>query len=213
MSTLIANLSMSLDGFVAGPDPSMKDPLGIGGEQLHEWAFSAMAWREQHGLEGGEENVDSDVIAEYTTSGIAAGIMGRKMFSGGSGPWETDTNDRGWWGDEPPFGHPVFVLTHHAREPLVLGKTTFHFVTDGPAAALAQAREAADGGTIQVHGGATPVQQYLESGDLDELQVNIAPVLLGDGTPLLRGLTRKLERVRVIESPTGVVHVKYALIK
>ena len=162
MSTLFASLSMSLDGFVAGPDPSMKDPLGVGGEQLHEWAFGAMAWREQHGLEGGEENVDSDVIAE-TTDGVGAGIMGRKMFSGGSGPWEDDPNDRGWWGDEPPFGHPVFVLTHHAREPLELhGGTTFHFVTDGPEAALAQAREAAGDGKIQVHGGATPVQQYLD---------------------------------------------------
>ena len=212
MSTLFASLSMSLDGFVAGPDPSMKDPLGVGGEQMHEWAFGAMAWREQHGLEGGEENVDSDVIVEVT-DGVGAGIMGRKMFSGGSGPWEDDGNDRGWWGDEPPFGHPVFVLTSHPREPLELTGTTFHFVTDGPEAALAQAREAAGDGKIQVHGGATPVQQYLESGDLDELQVSLAPVLLGDGTPLLRGVTRKLERARVIESPTGVVHVKYALIK
>jgi dihydrofolate reductase len=213
MSTLIASLSMSLDGFVAGPDPSMKDPLGIGGEQLHEWAINALAWRESHGLEGGEANVDSDVIAEYTTGRIAAGIMGRKMFSGGSGPWENDSNDRGWWGDEPPFHHPVFVLTHHEREPLELKGTTFHFVTDGPETALARAREAAGGGAIQVHGGAGALQQYIESGDLDELQVSIAPVLLGDGTPLLHGLTRRLERVRVIESPTGTVHVKYALIK
>jgi dihydrofolate reductase len=203
---------MSLDGFVAGPDPSIEDPLGVGGMQLHEWAFGAMAWRESHGLEGGEANVDSEVIAE-TTDGVGAGIMGRKMFSGGSGPWKEDGNDQGWWGDEPPFGHPVFVLTHHAREPLTLGRTTFQFVTEGPEAALAQAREAAGEGRIQVHGGATPVQHYLASGDLDELQVSIAPVLLGAGTPLLRGATPKLERLRVIESPTGTLHVKYALIK
>ena len=212
MSTLFASLSMSLDGFVAGPDPSMKDPLGVGGMQMHEWALGAMSWREQHGLEGGEKNVDSDVITEVT-DGVAAGIMGRKMFSGGSGPWEDDANDRGWWGDEPPFGHPVFVLTHHPREPLELTGTTFYFVTEGPEAALARAREAAGNGKIQVHGGATPVQQYIESGDLDFLQVSIAPVLLGSGTPLLGGHARKLERVRVIESPTGTVHVKYALIK
>jgi dihydrofolate reductase len=210
MSTLFASISMSLDGFVAGPDPSMKDPLGVGGMQLHEWALGAMAWRESHGLEGGEANVDSEVITE-TTENVGAGIMGRKMFSGGSGPWEDDGNDQGWWGDEPPFGHPVFVLTHHARDPLTLGKTTFHFVTEGPEAALAQAREAAGDKRIQIHGGASPVQQYF--GDLDELQVSIAPVLLGEGTPLLRGATPKLERVRVIESPTGTLHVKYALIK
>jgi len=212
MSTLFASLTMSLDGFVAGPDPSMKDPIGVGGQQMHEWAFGAMAWREQHGLEGGEKNVDSDVIVEVT-EGVGAGIMGRKMFSGGAGPWEDDGNDRGWWGDEPPFGHPVFVLTHHPREPLELTGTTFYFVTDGPEAALARAREAAGDGKIQVHGGASPLQQYLESGDLDELQVSLAPVLLGAGTPLLRGVTGKLARTRVIESPTGVVHVKYALIK
>src|ERR1700754_422792 len=131
MSTVFADLSMSLDGFVAGPDPSMKDPLGIGGEQLHEWALAAMAWRQAHDHEGGEAGVDSDIVSE-TIARTGAGIMGRKMYSGGTGPWEQDENGRGWWGDDPPFHHNVYVLTHHAREPLQMeGSTTFHFVTEG----------------------------------------------------------------------------------
>jgi dihydrofolate reductase len=212
MGQVNASISISLDGFVAGPDPSMEEPLGKGGEGLHEWVIKLAGWRSRHGYEGGETGPDDDLLEEENRNNGAV-VMGRRMFSGGAGPWEDDPNPTGWWGDEPPFGHPVFVLTSHAREPLALGETTFYFVTDGPEAALAQAREAAGDGRIQVHGGATPVQHYLASGDLDELQVSIAPVLLGDGTPLLRGTIGKLERVRVIESPTGTVHVKYALIK
>jgi dihydrofolate reductase len=136
MSKLIADLSISLDGFVAGPDPSMKDPLGIGGEQLHEWAFAAFAWREVHGHTGGEKNADSDLIAALNAR-VGAGIMGRKMYSGGSGPWEDDENARGWWGDDPPFHHDVYVLTSHAREPLEMeGDTTFVYVTGGIESAL-----------------------------------------------------------------------------
>jgi dihydrofolate reductase len=212
MSQLIANLSVSLDGFVAGPDPSQQEPLGIGGEQLHEWALQAMAWREQHGRSGGEPGVDSQIFEELAAT-IGAGIMGRKMFSGGSGPWDGDPNPRGWWGDEPPFHHPVFVLTHHAREPLELTGTTFYFVTDGAESALAQAREAAGDRDIQVHGGATPVQQYLATGALDVLRVTIAPVLLGSGTPLLRDVAGRLERERVLESPTGATHLHYRVRK
>jgi dihydrofolate reductase len=207
--TVFADLTVSLEGFVAGPDPSLNDPLGVGGMQLHEWALTAMAWREAHGYEGGEAGVDSDVITE-TTSRTGAGIMGRKMFSGGSGPWEEDPNPRGWWGDEPPFHHTVFVLTSHPREPLEMeGGTTFVYVTEGFEAALAQAREAAGEKDVQIHGGATPVQQALAAGALEELQVHVAPVLLGTGTPLLAGTTGKLERVRVLESPTGTVHIRY----
>jgi dihydrofolate reductase len=206
--TVFADLTVSLEGFVAGPDPSLNDPLGVGGMQLHEWALTAMAWREAHGYEGGEAGVDSDVITE-TTSRTGAGIMGRKMFSGGSGPWEEDPNPRGWWGDEPPFHHTVFVLTSHPREPLEMeGGTTFVYVTEGFEAALAQAREAAGEKDVQIHGGATPVQQALAAGALEELQVHVAPVLLGTGTPLLAGTTGKLERVRVLESPTGTVHIR-----
>jgi dihydrofolate reductase len=207
--TVFADLTVSLEGFVAGPEPSMQDPLGIGGEQLHEWALAASAWREAHGREGGEAGVDSDVISE-TVGRTGAGIMGRKMFSGGSGGWEDDPNPRGWWGDDPPFHHTVFVLTSHPREPLEMeGGTTFVFVTEGFETALAQAREAAGGKDVQIHGGASPVQQALAAGALEELQVHVAPVLLGSGTPLLRGSTGRLERVRVLESPSGVVHIRY----
>jgi dihydrofolate reductase len=207
--TVFADLSVSLEGFVAGPDPSLKDPLGIGGEQLHEWALAAGAWREAHGMEGGEGGVDSDVIGE-TIARTGAGIMGRKMFSGGAGPWEDDLRARGWWGDEPPFHNTVFVLTSHAREPLEMqGGTTFVFVTEGFEAALAQAREAAGQKDVQIHGGGSAVQQALAAGALEELQIHVAPVLLGAGTPLLGGAAGRLERVRVLESPSGVVHIRY----
>jgi dihydrofolate reductase len=209
MSKLIADLSISLDGFVAGPEPSQKDPLGIGGMQLHEWALKAYAWRAEHGRPGGEKNADSDLI-EALRARVGSGIMGRRMYSGGSGGWENDPNPRGWWGDEPPFHHTVFVLTSHPREPLEMeGGTTFVFVTEGFDAALAQAREAAGGKDVQLLGGASPVQQALAAGALEELQVHVAPVLLGTGTPLLAGTTGKLERVRVLESPTGTVHIRY----
>jgi dihydrofolate reductase len=208
MTAVFADLSVSLEGFVAGPDPSMENPLGVGGMQLHEWAFAARAWQEAHGHEGGEGGVDSDVIAE-TVARAGAGVMGRKMFSGGSGPWESDGNARGWWGDDPPFHHTVFVLTSHAREPLALSDTTFVFVTEGFDAALAQAREAAGEKDVQIHGGATPVQQALAAGALDELQIHVAPVLLGTGTPLLGGSSGRLGRVLVIESPSGVTHIRY----
>src|SRR5215467_7417443 len=143
---LILDITMSLDGFVAGPNQTLEDPLGAGGERLHEWAFAASAWREAHGLSGGETNADSDVVQEGLER-TGATIMGRRMFSGGTGPgpWADDPNANGWWGDEPPFGHPVFVLTHHAREPLVLGATTFTFVTDGIESAAEQAQSAAGG--------------------------------------------------------------------
>ena len=209
MTKIFADLTMSLDGFVAGPDPSAEDPLGVGGMQLHEWAFAAHAWQEAHGREGGDGGVDSDVIAE-TIARTGAGVMGRKMFSGGSGPWESDGNARGWWGDDPPFHHTVFVLTHHEREPLVMeGGTTFVFVTEGIESALAQAREAAGEKDVQIHGGGTAVQQALAAGQLDELQVHVAPLLLGSGFPLLGGTAGRLSRERVIESPSGVVHIRY----
>jgi dihydrofolate reductase len=213
MTTVFADLSVSLEGFVAGPDPSLQDPLGAGGEQLHEWALAAAAWREAHGREGGERGVDSELVAE-TVGRTGAGIMGRRMFSGGSGPWEDDPNARGWWGEDPPFHHTVFVLTSHARQPLEMqGGTTFVFVTDGIESALAQAREAAGGKDVQIHGGGSAVQQAIAAGVLDELQVHVAPLLLGAGTPLLGGSTGRLERVRVLESPRGVTHVRYRVLK
>src|SRR5215213_2729142 len=159
MGQVFVDISTSLDGYVAGPEQTLQDPLGKRGESLHEWAFAAASWREAHGLEGGERNVDSAVIDE-TLRRTGATIMGRRMFSGGAGPWENDPNANGWWGDEPPFGHPVFVLTHHEREPLVLGATTFTFVTGGVEAALEAARAAAGEQDVQVAGGGRAVQQF-----------------------------------------------------
>src|SRR3712207_939396 len=138
MGKLIAEISMSLDGFVAGPNPSLEDPLGKGGERLHEWVFGTKGWRESHGMEGGEEGDDSRVLEEWVER-TGATVMGRHMFSGGSGPWEDDPNANGWWGVEPPFPSPVVVLTHHAREPPVLGEATFHLVSHRIQAAAGQA--------------------------------------------------------------------------
>jgi dihydrofolate reductase len=195
---ILVDLSISLDGYAAGPRPTLEEPLGAGGEALHEWAFGALKWREQHGLEGGADDVDSEEI-ERSVDGVGASIMGRRMFSGGSGPWDADPRSRGWWGDDPPFHHPVFVLTHHAREPLELGGgTTFHFVTDGPEAALELARAAAGGGHVRIAGGAQVAQQYLRLGVVDEvaLHVGLEPA--------------RWERISVTASErTGVAHLRY----
>jgi dihydrofolate reductase len=213
MTKLKLDISMSLDGFVAGPDQTLEEPLGRGGEQLHEWLLGAQAWREAHGMEGGENNVDSEVVEEGL-AGLGATVMGRRMFSGGAGPWEDDPKADAWWGDDPPFHHPVFVLTHHEREPVTKeGGTTYTFVTDGIESALEQARAAAGDGDVVVAGGADVVQQYLRTGLLDEIQLHVVPVLLGGGVRLFDGSVpeapRALERTRVIESPTGVTHVTY----
>jgi dihydrofolate reductase len=213
MTRLIADISMSLDGFVAGPNPTLEQPLGEGGERLHEWVFKLKSWREPHGLTGGEANADDEVVAE-TLRATGAVIMGRRMFSGGDGSWENDPNANGWWGDEPPFHVPVFVLTNHAREPLRLKGTTFTFVTDGIEPALEQARPAAGDRDVLVAGGASVVQQYLNAGLLDELQIHIAPVFLGAGVRLLDGLDAAigLESARVIESPE-VTHLRYRVVR
>ena len=204
---------MSLDGFIAGPNPSEEHPLGEGGMQLHEWAFKLAAWRKPHGQAGGEVNTSTAIVEESLTN-VGASVMGRKMFGGGPGPWGEDPWD-GWWGEDPPFHTPVFVLTHHAREPLAKqGGTTFFFVTDGIEAALAQATEAASGKDVSLGGGANAAQQYLAAGLLDELQLNVVPVLLGDGTRLFDGIAGadvELEPIRVIDAP-GVVHLRYRVV-
>ena len=210
MSRLRFQVSVSLDGFVAGPNPSEEHPLGEGGMQLHEWAFKLAAWREPHGWEGGETNASSAVVEE-SLDNVGATIMGRGMFGGGPGPWGEDPWD-GWWGDDPPFHTPVFVLTHHEREPLAMeGGTTFTFVTDGIESALAQAREAAGGKDVSLGGGADVAQQYLGAGLIDELRLNVVPVLLGEGTRLFGNLSASdlgLEQVQVVEAP-GVAHLRY----
>jgi dihydrofolate reductase len=216
MGKLTLDISVSLDGFVAGPNQTLDEPLGENGELLHEWAIGVAKWREAHGMEGGETSVDNDVVEEGLRN-VGATIMGRRMFSGGEGPWEEDPNADAWWGDNPPFHHPVFILTHHARDPVTKeGGTTFTFVTDGIEASLERAREAAGHRNVAVAGGADAVQQYLKAGLLDELQLHVVPVLLGGGVRLfedhLASAPGELERTRVVESPTGVTHLSYQIV-
>lgn len=204
------DISMSLDGFVAGPDQSVEEPLGVGGMQLHEWAIAVSTWRAAHGEEGGEAGVDDDAVKESLVN-VGATIMGRGMFGGGEGPWGAEPWE-GWWGDEPPFGTPVFVLTHHPRETVVKGETSFTFVTDGIHSALEQAREAAGGADVKLGGGADVAQQFLAAGLVDEMQIHLVPVFLGAGARLFdeAGLASVgLERTRVVDSPTGVVHLHF----
>jgi dihydrofolate reductase len=214
MTKLTFDISMSLDGFIAGPNMTRDQGLGEGGERLHEWAYDLKAFREPHGESGGETNQDSEVLEE-TMAAPGAVLMGRRMFGGGDGPWGDSAWGEepweGWWGDEPPFHMPVFVVTHHPREPLVKGETTFTFVTDGIESALEQARDAAGGKDVALGGGASVAQQYLRAGLLDEVQIHLVPVFLGDGVRLFDGLGEadlKLERARVIDSPT-VTHLRY----
>jgi dihydrofolate reductase len=210
MGKVKVDISVSLDGYVAGPSQTLEEPLGRGGLGLHEWVFATASWRKSHGREGGEEGPDSDVVAENLASGGAV-VMGRRMFSGGSGPWEDDPNADGWWGDTPPFGVPVFVLTHHPRQTVEKqGGTTFHFVTDGIESALEQARAAAGDRDVGIAGGADVVQQSLAAGLVDELQLHLAPLLLGGGVRLFGELDAPvgLELVRVVDSPS-VTHLKY----
>jgi len=211
MAKLTLDLSMSLDGFVAGPNQTLERPLGDGGDRLHEWLFALATFREQHGLSGGETNADDEVLQESLRR-TGAYVMGRRMFSGGEDPWEDDPNADGWWGDEPPFHVPVFILTHHPRETVTKqGGTSFVFVHHGIEAALDQARAAAGDKDVSVAGGASIAQQYLKAGLLDELQIHLAPVLLGGGVRLFDNLApdvRKLEATRVIASP-AVTHLKF----
>jgi len=214
MGKLTLDITMSLDGFVAGPNQTIEQPLGEGGERLHEWVYGLATWRESHGRPGGETNADDDIVKESLCS-TGAVVMGRRMFSGGAGPWKDDPNADGWWGDDPPFGVPVFILTHHAREPVLKQNgTTYTFVTEGVEAALAQARAAAGDRNVQVSGGADVAQQYLREGLMDEVQIHIAPLLLGDGVRLFDGLGSErpaLEVTRVVESP-AVTHIRYRVI-
>jgi dihydrofolate reductase len=211
MPKLRMQISISLDGFVAGPGQSVDDPLGIGGERLHEWVIALKAWREPHGREGGEVN-ESTPAFEEAVANIGATIMGRNMFGGHPGPWNENEPWNGWWGDEPPFHTPVFVLTHHPREPLLLSDTTFNFVTDGIASALEQARDAAGGKDVALGGGAQACREYLAAGLVDEMHLHVVPTLLGSGERLFDGAADYLDglaQVRVVAAP-GVTHFKFA---
>ena len=213
MSKVRVHITTSLDGYVAGPNQSMENPLGEGGEALHDWMVPLKAWREPAGMEGGEENANSPIVREAFAN-VGAEIMGRGKFGPPSrGAWGDDPW-RGWWGEDPPFHKPVFVLTHHEREPLTLTDTTFTFVTDGIEAALERAREAAGGKDVFIGGGANVINQYLAAGLVDELELHVAPMFLGGGARLLDGIRPdlKLEQLRAIEAP-GVTHLKYRVVK
>jgi dihydrofolate reductase len=210
MSKLRLSITMSLDGYVAGPAQDEDNPLGVGGAKLHEWFFPLKAFREMHGQQGGETNASS-VVVEERRANIGATIMGRNMFGPIRGRWPDDSW-RGWWGEDPPYHHPVFVLTHHPRDPLEMqGGTTFEFVTDGIESALAKAKDAAHGQDIWLAGGASAVNQYLAAGLVDEIDLSIAPVILGTGERLFDGVAAgalTLTQVRAVDAP-GVTHIKY----
>ena len=213
MSKLRCHISISLDGFVAGPNQSEENPLGEGGERLHDWVIPLAAWRQPHDEQGGEVN-ESTRIVEESRENIGAGVMGRNMFGPiGGGAWG-DEQWTGWWGDNPPYHTPVFVLTHHSREPLEMeGGTTFCFVTDGIESALEQAKQAAGDGDVLLGGGASVVQQYLAAGLVDLFELHLVPVLLGDGERLLENVgDLQVEQVRAVEAP-GVTHLKYRVVK
>ena len=207
----VHNFAISLDGYGAGPDQTQENPLGIGGEDLHEWIFATRFWGEMTGQPGGEEGVDNDFLVAGV-AGIGATIMGRNMFGPIRGDWGT-SDWRGWWGDDPPYHHPVFVLTHHPHDPIEMdGGTTFHFVTDGIESALAQARVAADGADIRLGGGAATIQEYLRAGLVDDLHVAVVPRFLGGGERLFDNLGDAVdgyECVELVSSPS-VVHVRMA---
>lgn len=203
MAKVFVDITTSLDGFVAGPNDGPEQPLGAGGERLHEWVYGLASWREPHGLAGGEVNRDSEILGEaFARTGAV--VLGKRMFENADG-----------WGDEPPFHVPVFVLTHEAREPLAKkGGTTFTFVADGIESALEQAKEAAGDKDVSLAGGANTIQQYLSAGLVDEMQIHVAPLLLGGGIRLFDNLGAEqleVEGTRVVESP-AVTHLRFRVV-
>jgi dihydrofolate reductase len=209
-SKLRVSITMSLDGYVAGPDQNEENPLGVGGLELHQWFFPLKAFREMHGQDGGEVNV-SNQVAQERLANVGATIIGRNMFGPVRDAWP-DESWRGWWGENPPFHHPVFVLTHHPREPLQMqGGTTFHFVSDGVESALKRAKDAARGRDVSLPGGASAVNQYLAAGLVSNIDISIVPLILGSGERLFAGLDRvtlKLKQIRAVDAP-GVTHIQY----
>ena len=213
MGKVRAHISASLDGYVAGPNQTMEEPLGEGGERIHDWLVVLKFWREAQGMEGGEEHVNSTVVADENTN-VGVEIMGRGKFGPPErGPWGDDPW-QGWWGDDPPFHKPVFVLTHHEREPLTLSDTTYTFVTDGIESVLAQSKAAAGDKDVFIGGGANIINQYLAAGLVDELELHVVPIVLGGGARLFDGvgLDLKLDALRATEAP-GVAHLKYRVAK
>ena len=205
MGKVIAYLSASLDGFVAGPNRGVSNPLGDGGERLHDWVVALASWREQHGLEGGESGPDDEVVKTWRPN-VGAHVMGRGMFDEGEEPW----------GDPPPFHTQVFVVTHRERATVEKqGGTSYVFVTDGFEAAIGRAKAAAGDRNVVVAGGATVVQQGLRTGLIDELQLHLVPILLGGGARLLEGLGPdvKLECIEVVSASPAVTHLRLRVVK
>jgi dihydrofolate reductase len=205
--------AISLDGYTAGPEQSLENPIGIGGQRLHDWIKELTIWRESHGEEGGIESPSSAVLKEAGAN-VGAYVMGRNMFGGGPGPWAEHEPWNGWWGENPPFHLPVFVVTHHAREPLECeGGTTFTFVTEGVEAAIARAQEAAGGKDVAINGGSTVAKQALAAGLLDQIRLDLVPVLVGGGVRLFDDdIPGELEQTAVVEG-RGVTHLTYRVLR
>jgi dihydrofolate reductase len=198
----VQGFAISIDGYGAGPNQDLENPIGVGGLELMEWFFHTRVWRKMHGLDGGESGIDNG-LAESGFAGIGAWILGRNMFGPVRGPWP-DENWKGWWGDEPPYHVPVYVLTQHARAPLTMaGGTEFHFVTAGIHAALEQASAAAGGRDVRLGGGVSTVRQYLRAGLIDELHLAIRPVLLGSGEQLFNGIDMRAAGYHCAQSIAG----------
>jgi len=198
----VQSFAVSVDGYGAGPNQDLQNPLGVNGPELMEWFFNTRVWRRMHGLEGGESGIDND-MAERGLAGLGAWILGRNMFGPVRGPWPGESW-KGWWGDEPPYHTPVFVLTHHPRAQLQMtGGTTFHFVTDGIHAALDQAKKAANGKDVRLGGGVATIRQFLRAGLIDEMVLAVRPVVLGAGEPLLTGLDVRTLGYKAVEHVQG----------
>jgi dihydrofolate reductase len=198
----VLSFGVSLDGYGAGPNQDLEHPLGVNGPELMEWFFPTRVFQRMYGQQAGESGVDND-LAEQAFENIGAWILGRNMFGPVRGPWPDDSW-KGWWGDEPPYHTPVFVLTHHARPPLrMAGGTEFRFVTDGIESALAQARRAAGGRDVRIGGGVATIRQYLRAGLIDDLHLAVRPVLLGSGEPLFEGLDLRALGYECVKSVPG----------
>jgi dihydrofolate reductase len=199
---LVSTFSISIDGFGAGPNQDLENPLGVGGPELFDWFFHTKTWRDMHGLENGESGIDDSVAAQGFVN-IGAWILGRNMFGPIRGPWPDDSW-KGWWGDEPPYHVPAFVLTHHPRDPVEMkAGTTFYFVTSGIEDALEQARRAAHGKDVRLGGGVATIRQYLKAALIDEMRLSVSPVLLGTGEHLLHDIDSRALGYECVEHKAG----------
>jgi len=208
----VHTFSISIDGYGAGPNQDLEHPLGVGGPELFDWFFHTRTWQRMHGNEDGETGADDHMSAQGF-EGIGAWILGRNMFGPVRGPWPDD-EWKGWWGEEPPYHTPVFVLTHHPRAPLTMkGGTIFRFVTDGIHAALQQAKDAADGRDVRLGGGVSTIRQYLRAGLIDELHLAIAPALLGTGEHLMSGIDMRALGYECVEHIAGIRAAAHVILR